>query len=106
MLTSVLILFRYLSITGEAAGGSQVLFFLKGCGSVGGLFLKKCFSLFVRSKLSRDSGKCTIGRVQLGTKVRPKARMSSCGGLRDLDERLVMYFSLFSNFWVSFFVCL
>ena len=35
VLTSVL-LFRHPSIAGEAAGGIQVLFFLKGCDSVGG----------------------------------------------------------------------
>lgn len=37
---SVLILFRYSSIAGEATGGVQVLLFRKGCGSVGGRFLK------------------------------------------------------------------
>ena len=31
-----LILFRYLSISSEAVGGCQVLFFLKGCGSTNG----------------------------------------------------------------------
>ena len=30
------ILLRYFSIVREAAGGSQVLYFLKGCGSVDG----------------------------------------------------------------------
>ena len=30
------VLFRHPSIAGEAAGGIQVLFFLKGCDSVGG----------------------------------------------------------------------
>ena len=34
---------RYFLIAGDAVGGSQVLFFLKGCGSVGGVFLKKYF---------------------------------------------------------------
>ena len=32
----VLILLRYFSIVRDADGGSQVLFFLKGCGSVDG----------------------------------------------------------------------
>ena len=67
-----------------------MLFFLKGCGSVDGWFLKKCFNLLLLSKASRDSGKCTIGEVQLGTKVRPKARTSNCGGFSVLDERLLM----------------
>ena len=52
---SVLTLFRYSSVSGEAIGGVQVLFFLKGCGSVGGLFLKKYFILMFLSKTFRDS---------------------------------------------------
>ncbi len=47
VLISVLILCRYFSISGEAIGGVQVLFFLNGCGSVGGYFLKKYFSLLL-----------------------------------------------------------
>ena len=105
LLICVLTLFRYFSIVQEALGGSQVLFFLKGCGSVDGLFLKKYFSLLFLSKLLRDSGSCVFGGVQLGIKVKPKARTSNCGGLRDFDERFVMYLVLFISFCVSFIVC-
>ena len=37
---------RYFSIAGDAVGGYQVLFFLKGCSSVGGVFLKNILSCF------------------------------------------------------------
>ena len=47
MSISLLTLFRYVSISDEAVGGSQVLFSLKGCWFVGGLFLNKCFSLLL-----------------------------------------------------------
>lgn len=105
-LISVLILFRYSSIAGEAVGGSQVLFFLNGCGSVGGRFLKKCLSLLFLLNLLRDSDSCVCDEVRLGTKVKPKARTSDCGELRVLDERLVIYLPLLSSFFVSFFACL
>ena len=61
MSISLLTLFRYVSISDEAVGGSQVLFSLKGCWFVGGLFLKKCFSLLIRSKPSRGSFNCSRG---------------------------------------------
>ena len=58
----------------------QVLFFLNGCGSVGGCFLKKYFSLLLLSKLLRDSDSvdddvypCWVQRS-----CRPKERTSSC----------------------------
>ena len=76
LLTSVFILFRYPSIARE---GAQVLFFLKGCGSVDGWFLKKCFNLLLLSKASRDSDRCTFGGDQLGTKVKPRGRTSNWG---------------------------
>ena len=106
LLICVLTLFRYFSIVEEADGGTQVLLFLKGCGSEDGLFLKKYFSLLLLSKLSRDSGNCVLGGVQLGIKVKPKARTSNCGGLRDFDERFVMYFVLLRSFCVSLVICL
>ena len=61
VLISLLILFRYVSISGEAEGGSQELFPLKGCRFVGGLFLKKYFSLLLLSKQSRESISCVGG---------------------------------------------
>ena len=63
-----------------------MLFFLKGCGSVDGLFRKAYFSLLLLSKLSTDFGKCTFGGAQLGIKVKPKARTPSCGGFRVLED--------------------
>ena len=81
-----------------------MLFFLKGCGSVDGWFLKKYLILLFLSKLCRDSVKLFCGGVLLGTKVRPSERTSSCVVVRVLDERLVMYFSLFSVVWISFFM--
>ena len=91
VLTSVL-LFRHSSIAGEleAAGGIQVLFFLKGCDSVGGWFLKEISFL---SKLSRD--------LDIG--IFDGVRTSNCGGVRDIDKRLVMSIH---QLWVSFFLCL
>ena len=55
---------------------------------MGGLFLKKCFSL---SKQSRGSFNCTRGCIWLGTKFRPRARTYACGGLSVLEERLVIF---------------
>ena len=91
---------------GEAMGGVQELFFLKGWGFEAGLFLKKNRSRLLLSNLSRDSDIGVSGWAPLGTKVKPNERTSNCGGVRVLDERLVMYFALFSNFWASFFVFL
>ena len=90
----------------DASGGFQVLFFLKGCGSVDGLFLKKCLSLVFLSNCSRDSVNSVCEEAWLGTKFRPKARTSSCGELNVFEDRLVMYLFLFSSLWVSFSVCL
>ena len=70
MSISVLILFRYFSIVGDAVGGIQLLFFLKGCVSVGALLLKKCFSLLFLSKLSKDLCNWVVDCVRLGTKVK------------------------------------
>ena len=42
----------------------------------------------------------------LGTKFKPKERTSFYGEVRILEEGLVMYISLCSNFWISFCVCL
>lgn len=39
-------LFRYASIARLATGGIHADFLWKGCGTEGGEFLKKCFSLF------------------------------------------------------------
>ena len=68
---------------------------------MGGLFLKKCFSL---SKQSRGSFNCTRGCIWLGTKFRPRARTYACGWLSVLEERLVyisLYFGLFSFLFVN-----
>ena len=73
---------------------------------MGGLFLKKCFIRLLLSKLSKDSSICVGNEILLGTKVKPKDRTSSCGGLRVLDERLVTYLLMFIIFWVSFCTCL
>ena len=54
-----------------------------------------------KKKPTRDFGKCTFGGAQLGIKVKPKARTSSCGGFRVLDDRLVMYLSLLGFFFLS-----
>ena len=83
-----------------------MLFFLKGCCSVGGLFLKKCLSLLLLSKLSRGSDSCVCDWTRLGTKVKPRERTSFCGDVSVLDERLVIYLSLFSSFCISLLVCL
>ena len=102
LLTFFLTLFRYSSIAGLAVGGVHVLFFLKGCGSLDGLSLKKCFILLLLSKLSRESDSGICGVTLLGTKVRPRERTSICGGLRVFEERLVIYFSLFISLFISF----
>lgn len=97
-LVSVLILFRYFSIIGEADGGIHSLFGLNGCGSVGGRLRKKNLILLLLSKLSRESGSWVSDEVLLGTKDRPKEKTYFCGGVKVLDERLVMYLSLFRDF--------
>ena len=106
VLISVLTLFRYFSMSLEAFGGIQVLFSLKGCGSVDGRSLKKCLILFPLSKSSRDSMSWDWSKCLLGTKVKPNDRTSVWGGSRVLEERLVMYFSLLICIWISPFVCL
>ena len=83
-----------------------MLFFLKGCCSVGSLLLKKCLSLLLLTKLFRGSDSCVCDCTLLGTKVKPRERTSFCGGVSVLDERLVIYLSLFCSFCISLFVCL
>ena len=83
-----------------------MLFSLKGCGSVDGRFLKKYFSLLLLSNSSRDLVKLFDAWFLLGTKVKPRARMSSCAWSSVLDERLVMYLHLSSCFCVCLIVCL
>ena len=78
--TFVLTLFRYFCTPKEAIRCVRVIFFLRGCGSMCGLFLKK--DLFL-SKLLRDSSSGVCGSVLLGTKFRPKARTSTCVGFSD-----------------------
>ena len=90
-LTSLFILCRYASISGEAGGGFHKLFSLKGCVVAGCLFLKKICCLWGSGSWLRDL-------LRLGTKVKPKERTSTCGGVRVLEERLVIYFCLFRNF--------
>ena len=70
------------------------------------MLLKKNLRRLLLSKLSRDSDIGISGGFLLGTKVRPNERTSTCGGLRDLEERLVMYLFLFNIFWFSFLVSL
>ena len=93
-------------MTEDAGGGFQVLLSLKGCGSEDGLFLKKCLSLLLLSKRSRESVSSVCDEAWLGTKFKPKARTSNCGELSVLEDRLVMYFSLFRSLLVSFSICL
>ena len=90
------ILYRYFSMSGEAFGGFQELFFLNGCGSTCGLSLKKNLSRLLLSKSLRDSDMGIGGESLLGTKVKPNERTSNCGGLRVFDDRLVIYLLLFS----------
>ena len=98
-LTSLFILFRYASISGEAGGGFHKLFPLKGCIVAGCLLLKKSFNLLLLSKFLRGSGSWLRDPLRLGTKGKPRERTSTCGGVRVLEERLVIYFCLFNNFF-------
>ena len=95
MFVCFLTLSRYSSMFGEAVGGIQELFFLKGWGIEAGLFLKKNLSRLLLSNLSRDSDIGISGGAPLGTKVKPNERTSNWGGggeLSVLDERLVIYY--------------
>ncbi len=75
VLISVLILCRYSFISGEAIGGPGALF-LEWMWLRGRFLPKEVFSLLLLSKLLRDSDSFDNDVSLLGTKVRPKERIS------------------------------
>ena len=89
---SVFILHRYASISCDALGGCQVLFGLNGCGSCGGLFLKKYFNLLDLSKRDTDSFRATLLILLLGTNDRPLVSTFCCVSVSCFEDKFVMYF--------------